>query len=106
VGVFPGGFSGRRIATLNGGFAEASQAGGTLRFSLAREKGSPQAAATRQYRVVLANGANICEIGISLGDSPKPWFGGLCTGNPGYPRSRTSPRRCTADTALICYRQL
>jgi hypothetical protein len=84
VGVFPGGFSGRQIATLNGGFVEASQAGGTLRFSFAREKGSPQAAATRQYRVVLASGPNICEIGITLGDFPKPWFGGLCTGNPGY----------------------
>lgn len=84
VGVFPGGFSGRQIATLHGGFVEAWQAGGTLRFSFAREKGSPQAAASRHYRVILADGDNTCEIGISLEDSPKPWFGGQCTGNPGY----------------------
>jgi hypothetical protein len=83
VGVFPGGFSGRQIATLNRGFVEASLADGTLRFSFAREKGSPEAA-TRQYRVVLVDGENTCEIGVTLGDSPKPWFGGQCTGNPSY----------------------
>ena len=33
VGVFPGGFYGKPIATLNGGFVEASLADGTLRFS-------------------------------------------------------------------------
>jgi hypothetical protein len=83
VGVFPGGFSGRPIATLHEGFVEASQAGGTLRFSFAREKG-PAQAAMRQYRVILAEGANTCEIRIDLGDSPKAWFDGLCVGNPGY----------------------
>jgi hypothetical protein len=84
VGVFPGGFFGSQIGTLNGGFAVASQAGGTLRFSFAREKGSPGAEAIHHYRVILSEGPNTCEIGIDLHDAPKPWFGGQCTGNPGY----------------------
>ena len=77
VGVFPGGFYGRPIATLNGGFVEASLADGTLRFSFAREK-------AQHYRVIFSNEANTCEIGADLGSSPKPWFGRQCTGNPGY----------------------
>jgi hypothetical protein len=77
VGVFPGGFYGKPIATLNGGFVEASLADATVRFSFAREK-------AQHYRAILSDGANTCEIGVDLGSSPKPWFGGQCTGNPGY----------------------
>ncbi len=76
VGVFPGGFYSKPIATLNGGFVEASLADGTVRFSFGREK-------AQHYRVILSDGANTCEIGVDLGVL-KPWFGGQCTGNPGY----------------------
>jgi hypothetical protein len=76
VGLFPGGFYARPVATLNGGAVEASLAGGTLRFSFARQKAP-------QYRVFLSEGANTCEMGVDLGVL-KPWLGGLCTGHPGY----------------------
>jgi hypothetical protein len=76
VGVFPGGFYGKPIASLDGGAVEASLSGGTLRFSFARQKAT-------QYQVLLSDGANTCEIGVDLGVL-KPWFGRLCTGHPGY----------------------
>jgi hypothetical protein len=82
VGVFPGGFFGRPLASLDDGATEASVAGSTLRFSFAA--GKPLAAGeNRRYSIALNQGLTTCEIGVETKDSV-PYFAQQCRGYPGY----------------------
>lgn len=84
VGLFPGGFAGKPLASLPKGFVEAAAGGGTLRFSFEIEKSVPVPhAGTIWYRVYLVDGLNTCEIGAEWKDLPRAYFSQECMGHPG-----------------------
>jgi hypothetical protein len=87
VGVFPGGFAGRVLGTIgkNVGddYVEAAAAGGTLRFSFAKQRPPTPGPGAMFYRVYLEDGLDTCEIGVEWKDSPRAYFSRQCRGHPG-----------------------